>query len=118
MGTRLKKAGFIATIAAMSLFGSGCQKQNSDNNVPKKPRTERLPSIPNVTQPTIDISFTVDTLDRPSGALAFCSRAQIVRNFVENDDRFSLNLSILAHENKHRDNFLKGLRSLKLSPLQ
>ncbi len=118
MGERLRKAGLIATIAALSLVGNSCQKQSSDSTTPKKPKTEQVPVLPRVSNSTVDITFAVDTLERPTGALAFCSRAQIVRNFVENDDRFALNLSVIAHENKHRDNFLKGLRSLKLSPLQ
>jgi len=115
---RLKKAGLFATIAALMLMGKATQKSSTENTDQQKDKTEIAPPQKSVKNSTLDVPFFVDTLDVAPSALAFCSGTQIVRYFVENDARYSFNLSIISHENKHRDNVLKGLRALKLSPLQ
>ncbi len=108
----------IALISAIALAGIAGKRKNISISSADLPHKDTIEFTSSVTNPTTNITFTVDTLDKPTTTIAFCSDTSIVRNFIENNDLYSLRLSIMVHENKHRDNVLNGLRNLNLSPLQ
>lgn len=104
------------------LFGAtqlgGCKKE-----APEPPKQQKAVVVvrpkPVVKNAVNNSTYIVDTLDAPrNGTLLFCSRTSIVRYFVENNNSYRMRLYLFVHEQKHKDNYLKGLRSVKVSPAQ
>lgn len=117
MRKNLKRAAYFAVLGTLLLAGESQFNTTSENSA-KKDKTEVAPPSPRVTDPLVKINYNVDTLDTAKGTLAACFGTKIIRYFVPGNNAYGLSLSIMAHENKHRENALKGLRQLKLSPEQ
>ena len=114
---KLLKWGKVFFIFGISQLGFGCKEKAPESQKPAKVAV--VPPKPVVKNPVGSSIYVVDTLDVPrGGTLLFCSGKSIVRYFVENNDSYRMRLYLFVHEQKHKDNFLKGLRSVKVSPLQ
>ena len=113
----LSKWGKVFLILGASQFGFGCKEKAPEPQ--KAAKVAVVPPKPVVQNPVGNSTYVVDTLDAPrGGTLLFCSGKSIVRYFVENNDSYRMRLYLFVHEQKHKDNFLKGLRSVMVSPLQ
>lgn len=114
---KLSQWGKVFFIFGLSQLGVGCKEKVAE---PQKPaKVAVVPPKPIVKNPVGSSTYVVDTLDSPrGGVLLFCSGKSIVRYFVENNDRYRMRLYLFVHEQKHKDNYLKGLRSVKVSPAQ
>lgn len=114
---KLLKWGKVFFFLGVSQFGFGCKEKAPEPQ--KTAKVAVVPPKPVVKNPVGNSTYVVDTLDVPKGGtLLFCSGKSIVRYFVENNDSYRMRLYLFVHEQKHKDNFLKGLRSVKVSPLQ
>lgn len=112
------------TIPAVLIAGKGLTEHNPspvDKNIAPK-ETVHLPKaslkVDSVANATRDIVFQTDTLDVPPFAAMYHVNNKIIRNFVPGHSGYWLNLSTLAHEQKHKDNYNKKMRFQLLTPMQ
>lgn len=107
---------FLLLLGATQL-GGGCKEKVPESPKPKKEVV--IPPKPVVKNAVSMSTYVVDSIDTPrNGTLLFCAGRTIVRYFIENNDSYRMRLYLFVHEQKHKDNFVKGLRSVKVSPGQ
>lgn len=103
-----------ALIASLPFLGKDKPSEPADGNQNSTPPKEQTAISP----ATKDIAFQVDTIDKPDFAALYCTGTRIIRNYALQNSRNSFSLALLVHEQKHKDNFAKGIRSQDISPLQ
>lgn len=118
---RLRALSKYALILTALLMGNGKEKSPPAGIKDTKTRTEQKapvkPTSPSVKHASREVTYQTDTLDVPPFATAYNTGNEIIRNFVPNHSGYILSLPVLAHEQKHKDNYKRGLRSQKLTPL-
>lgn len=67
-------------------------------------------SIPKIQHPVLNIQYQNDTLETSGTALYLYYAGKITRYYVENDNRYKLQLPYLAHEEWHHHNHDAGFR--------
>lgn len=113
----LSRWGKVLLLFGAAQLGGGCKEQAPESPKPKKEVV--IPPKPVIKNAVSVSTYVVDSIDAPrNGTLLFCSGRSIVRYFIENNDTYRMRLYLFVHEQKHKDNFLKGLRSVKVSPAQ
>ncbi len=111
-------------IPAVLIAGKNFSSPKTDTIDKRVVPTEDVRSVKVADKPdsvksaTKEIVFQTDTLDVPPFAAMYHANNEIIRNFVPGHSGYWLNLSTLAHEQKHKDNYNKKLRRQKLTPMQ
>ena len=110
----------------VGILSGGCfYKSNSSEVklVPEKNKTEEiLPKLPHlqIKNPLTVVYFRNDTLDKSyGGGLLYYQNSSITRNYVENNEKYKLQLYLVTHEWWHSQNDLLKFRSgYLLSPYE
>ena len=108
----------MATVSTMAMMC--CTENKLENSLNRNADTIK-DTIENVTvqSPSKITSFKTDTLSQSSSSLLYYVNYQIIRNYVEKNPSFRMQLPYFAHEDWHNHNYLSKYRFLlKFSPLE
>lgn len=108
----------IMAIGGSALFFS-CGEKAVQQKLQKTNKIEQVRKKEPPQNAVKDVVYQVDTLKKSrSGVLLYHSNNKIVRYFVDKNNSYRLRLYLLAHEQKHKDNYNRGLKIWNVSPSQ
>ena len=108
----------MATVSTVAMMC--CTENKLENSLNQNADTVK-DTIENVTvqSPSKITAIKTDTLSQPSSTLLYYLNYQIIRNYVEKDSSYRMQLPYFAHEDWHNHNYLSKYRFLlKFSPME
>ncbi len=117
---RVRNFSIASGVAALVSMcgGAGQSGENKSAHDTVKVKTEAVVP-PKVAKPVKQISYKTDTLSGGTNALMYFLNGDIVRNYVENNNTFRMQLRFFSHEEWHAHNYKLRFRSNKnFSPEQ